>query len=111
MLPRPSEVTSKKPVSRFREVIPVERNQTGSHDPRFDEQAGTFSKDLFKKSFHFIDEMRKDEKFQVLKELKKTRNIDRKKKLQVLLQQMVYVLDTVLTQHTLIYSIGYLGRL
>ena len=86
---RPSEVSSKKRVSKFREVVAIPKKNEEKCDPRFDERAGKLNKDLFKKSFHFIEEMKKTEKQAVLKESRKTRNPNRKRKLQRLLKQMV----------------------
>lgn len=86
---RPSEVSSKKPVPRFREVVPIPKQKAESSDPRFDERAGKFNDDLFKKSFGFIEEMKSNEKKLVVKESRKTRDPERKKQLQKLLQQMV----------------------
>ena len=85
-------MSSKKPVSRFREVVPVEKPKEEKHDPRFDERAGTLNNDLFKKSFGFIEEMKKNEKHLVLKQARKTRDPEKKAKLQRLLQQMVWCL-------------------
>ena len=86
---RPREISSKKPVSRFREVVPIEKKQDESCDPRFDDRAGKFNDDLFKKSYSFIEEMKKNEKQLILKETKKSRNPGRRMKLQRLLQQIV----------------------
>jgi len=71
----------------FREVVPVPKKTLC--DPRFDERAGSFNEDLFKKSYTFIGDMKKSEKLQVQKELKKTKKAEKKKKLEVLLQKMV----------------------
>ena len=70
-------------------MVPILKVKERSHDPRFDERSGAFSKELFMKSFHFIDDMRKNEKLQIHKALKKTRNLEKKRELQSLLQQMV----------------------
>lgn len=86
---RPREVSSKKPVSRFREVIPANKRQREqSRDPRFDEKAGSFNEDLFKKSYSFLEEMRSEEKQLVEREARRTRNPERKTQLHHLLQQM-----------------------
>ena len=70
-------------------MVPVEKIKEEQHDPRFDERAGNLNQDLFKKSFGFIEEIKKNEKSQVVKETRKTRDPEKKKKLQQLLQQMV----------------------
>lgn len=58
-------------------------------DPRFDDRAGNFNEDLFKKSFSFIEEMKKNEKELVIKEVKKTRNPERKNDLKKYIQKIV----------------------
>lgn len=70
-------------------MVPVEKVKVEQHDPRFGERAGKLNQDLFKKSFSFIEEIKKDEKSLVIKETRKTRDPEKKKKLQQLLQQMV----------------------
>ena len=87
---RPREMSSKKPVSRFREVIAVNREQKEQlRDPRFDERAGNFNEDLFKKSYSFLEDMRSEEKQLVEREARRTKEPERKTQLQQLLQQMV----------------------
>lgn len=89
--PRPSEISSRIPVSRFREVIPVPKKKEEICDPRFNEAAGKFNKDLFEKSFAFVEDMKKDEKKLIEKETRRTRDPERKGRLQRLLQQMVSI--------------------
>ena len=52
ILYRPTELTSKKPTSRKREVLDVDKVK--SRDPRFLSLSGNFSQDLFEKSFSFL---------------------------------------------------------
>ncbi len=85
---RPREMSSKKPVPRYREVVQITR-RPDVRDPRFDERAGTLNEDLFKKSYGFLEEMKRKEKKVVQREAKKTKNPERKQQLQRLLQQMV----------------------
>lgn len=82
-------MSSKKPVSRFREVVLTQKKKEEACDPRFDERAGKLNNDLFKKSFSFIEEMKEREKHLVLKESKKIHDPEKKEQLQRLLQQMV----------------------
>ncbi|KNA20894.1 hypothetical protein SOVF_048140 [Spinacia oleracea] len=49
---RPMEVSSKKPVSRFREVIQVPKKVV--RDPRFESLCGTLDEEGFKKRYKFI---------------------------------------------------------
>ncbi|CAO2819972.1 unnamed protein product [Amaranthus hypochondriacus] len=51
---RPMEVSSKKPVSRFREVIQVPKKVI--RDPRFESLCGEFDEERFKKKYNFIYE-------------------------------------------------------
>ena len=90
---RPSEISSKKRASTFREVVPIPKKREQKCDPRFDERAGNLNEDLFKKSFGFIEEMRQTEKKALLKESKRTHNKERKEKLQQVLQHMVSTAD------------------
>mmetsp|Transcript_14762 Transcript_14762/g.26002 ORF Transcript_14762/g.26002 Transcript_14762/m.26002 type:complete len:274 (-) Transcript_14762:345-1166(-) len=48
----PQEISSKRPVSRFREVIQVSK-KTGK-DPRFSEEAGRLNDDAFRKRYKFL---------------------------------------------------------
>ncbi|KAJ1914329.1 rRNA biogenesis protein rrp36 [Tieghemiomyces parasiticus] len=52
-------MSTKRPVSHFREVIEVQRRET--RDPRFDSLAGKFNEDMFKKSFSFVNDLKQSE--------------------------------------------------
>ncbi|KAJ3414374.1 hypothetical protein HDV05_006648 [Chytridiales sp. JEL 0842] len=65
----PAEVTSKKPVSRFRKVI--EDTQPKSLDPRFNPLSGTFNPGLFKTSYSFLQSYEKSELQQLRDSIKK----------------------------------------
>lgn len=83
---RPREMSSKKPVSRLRQVIPVKKRMT--RDPRFDELSGTFNQEKFDKAYSFLDEVKANEKKQLQKELEKTKQPERKQQLDSLLKRM-----------------------
>ncbi|XP_016459513.1 uncharacterized protein LOC107783063 [Nicotiana tabacum] len=51
---RPVEMSSKKPVSRFREIIQVPKKVT--RDPRFESLCGQLDEDGFKKRYNFLYE-------------------------------------------------------
>ncbi|PHU15669.1 hypothetical protein BC332_16874 [Capsicum chinense] len=51
---RPMEVSSKKPVSRFREIIQVPKKAT--RDPRFETLTGQLDVERFKKRYNFLYE-------------------------------------------------------
>lgn len=83
-------MSSKRPVSRFREVVPVVKDKLSeTRDPRFEETAGKLNSDLFKKSYAFVDELKKKEKQLIKREVHKTKSAGKKAKLQKLLLQMV----------------------
>ena len=83
-------MSSKRPVSRFREVVAVTKDKRREiRDPRFEEGAGQLNQDLFKKSYAFVDDMKKKEKLLIQKEVKKTKNTEKKAQLQSLLVRMV----------------------
>jgi ribosomal RNA-processing protein 36 len=77
---RPLEVTSKKPVSRHREVVKPMRSK--SRDPRFDHQSGTYNDVNFAKSYEFLGDYRKGEIDDLTKQMKKVKDFTKKKKLQ-----------------------------
>ena len=81
-------MSSRRPVSRFRHIVPVKKS--AARDPRFGQRSGKFNPAMFKKAYSFIDEMKVKEKAMVEKELRKTKNPERKSQLHKLLQKMVY---------------------
>eukprot|EP00947_MAST-08B_sp_MAST-8B-sp1_P004686 g4686.t1 len=81
----PMEVSSKKPVSRFREVVKggkrkhfgkldCSRFVAADVDPRFSDLCGTLRDDLYSQSYGFISDLKKNEAERIRKELKKTRD-------------------------------------
>ncbi|XP_002166926.2 ribosomal RNA processing protein 36 homolog isoform X1 [Hydra vulgaris] len=57
-------------------------------DPRFDDLSGKYNETMFEKSYSFIEDMRKKEFVTVKKQLKKTKNKDRKADLQKLFNDL-----------------------
>eukprot|EP00731_Ephydatia_muelleri_P027395 Em0019g268a len=84
---RPREMSSKKPVPQFREVVELKKREQRL-DPRFDEQTGTLNKEMFKKAYGFLDDIQQREKQALQKTAKKTRNPNTKERAQRLLQRM-----------------------
>ena len=76
---RPKEVSSKKPVSRFREVVKPTRRKP--RDPRFDAMSGTYNEAECAKSYEFLDGYRDIEAAELTKTMKKVKNEERKKAL------------------------------
>ncbi|CAH1453686.1 unnamed protein product [Lactuca virosa] len=70
---RPMEISSKKPVGRFREVIQAPKKVV--RDPRFESLCGTLDVDGFKKRYNFLYERElPKEKEQLKKQMKKTKD-------------------------------------
>ncbi|ELT98078.1 hypothetical protein CAPTEDRAFT_116803, partial [Capitella teleta] len=83
---RPNEQSSKKPVSRFREVIQVKKKVI--QDPRFSDLCGTYDETFFKKSFSFIDDIRVRERNELQDQLAKSKDPEEKEKIKYLLNRM-----------------------
>ncbi|XP_043698372.1 ribosomal RNA processing protein 36 homolog [Telopea speciosissima] len=69
---RPMEISSKKPVSRFREVIQVPKKVI--RDPRFESLSGTLDVDGFRKRYSFLYETELPAEREELQKLKKKSN-------------------------------------
>lgn len=86
----PMEMSSKRPVSRKREVITVQKLQP--RDPRFDPLVGGggagFDEAKARKAYAFLDEYRDSEMAALRAEIKKTKNPTEKEKMQRLLMSM-----------------------
>ncbi|EJW88603.1 hypothetical protein WUBG_00486 [Wuchereria bancrofti] len=70
---RPREVSSKIPVSKFRNVFENEKLEKPAIDPRFDSRYGEFNDYIYHSNYSFLDEIRQREKKILMKELKNTR--------------------------------------
>ncbi|CAG8524158.1 10187_t:CDS:2 [Funneliformis mosseae] len=81
-------ITSKKPVSRFRQIVEVSKSVKLRRDPRFDSLSGKFNEDLFEKSYSFLDDYKKSEIELVTNQMKKESDIKEKSKLQLLLNKL-----------------------
>lgn len=83
---RPREESSKKQVSRFREIIPVKKKII--RDPRFDSLCGTFNEKAFKNSYSFLTEVKENDLKNLKKELKTEEDPKRIKKIKYLIQRL-----------------------
>ncbi|XP_032231357.2 ribosomal RNA processing protein 36 homolog isoform X2 [Nematostella vectensis] len=83
---KPQELSSKQRVPKLRKVVQVKKKM--GRDPRFDDLSGKFNEDLFRKSYSFVNDIRVEEKKSVEKELKKTKNAEKRKNLHDLLKVM-----------------------
>ncbi|GKT49317.1 rRNA biogenesis protein rrp5 [Colletotrichum spaethianum] len=82
----PMEQSSKKPVSRRREVIAVPKMEV--RDPRFDPLSGPIDEAKARKAYAFLDDYRKDEMRELRAEIKKTKDADKKEEMKRLLLSM-----------------------
>jgi ribosomal RNA-processing protein 36 len=72
-------LTSKKPVTRKREVVPVPFVK--ARDPRFDPALGTFNEAAFSKNYGFLDEYKESEAAAMKDRLKKIKDNEEKEKI------------------------------
>ncbi|KAF4455269.1 hypothetical protein F53441_2419 [Fusarium austroafricanum] len=82
----PQEQSSKKPVSRRREILPDNRRQ--HRDPRFDPLVGRVDEEKASKAYAFLDEYRDKEMADLRVQIKKTKDSYEKDKLKRQLQSM-----------------------
>ncbi|CAH8252086.1 unnamed protein product [Arabidopsis lyrata] len=84
---RPMELSSKKPVSRYREVVQVPKKEV--RDPRFNQLGGTLDVEGFRKRYNFFFEDKLPvEREELKKKLKKTKNPEEVNELK---NQLTYV--------------------
>ncbi|KAK9367637.1 hypothetical protein V1509DRAFT_625797 [Lipomyces kononenkoae] len=76
----PQEVSAKKPVSRYREVIEVPK--IVRRDPRFESLSGKFDESQFRKNYAFLDSYMESELHDTAEKIKKTKDINEVQKLQ-----------------------------
>lgn len=89
----PQEITSKRAVTRRREIIaPTLTAATLPRDPRFDDAVkGVFDERVFKKNYGFLDDYREDEMKTLKQEMTKTKDEGRKEELKKMVVSMVCV--------------------
>ncbi len=73
---RPQELSSKRPVSTFRSILPVKKQEC--IDPRFSSAFGEYQPDRFRQSYGFIHELRMKEKEALGLELKEETDGERR---------------------------------
>ncbi|XP_050487745.1 ribosomal RNA processing protein 36 homolog [Bombus huntii] len=83
---RPREISSKKPVSRFREVVQVKNYIP--RDPRFDSLCGTYDPKKFKRNYMFINDIKENDIKELKKKLVESRDPKEKKKIKYLIQRL-----------------------
>ncbi|GLC44253.1 hypothetical protein PLESTB_000757400 [Pleodorina starrii] len=93
---RPQEISSKRPVGRFREVIQVPHRE--NRDPRFDSTSGPPATDTFRRRYSFLyNDTLPKEKAELQAKIKKEKNPKFKARLQSELQRV----DTALRDEDL----------
>jgi len=83
---RPREMSSKKTVGRFREVVQVAKKER--RDPRFDPLCGEFNDKLFKESYQFVNEVKSKELVELKKQLRTEEDHERREEVKYLIQRM-----------------------
>lgn len=83
---RPREMTAKKQVPRFREIIQVKKHVP--RDPRFDNLCGTFNEKAFKNAYSFVNKLRENDLEALKKELRVTEDPKRINKIKYLIQRL-----------------------
>ncbi|KAI7861807.1 hypothetical protein BDF14DRAFT_246659 [Spinellus fusiger] len=82
----PMEMSSKRAVSRLREVVPMAANKR--RDPRFDKLSGQLNQDLFEKSYEFLNDYKQSEQAMLRERIKKERDPDVRSDLETALMRM-----------------------
>ncbi|KAL0292916.1 UNVERIFIED_CONTAM: Ribosomal RNA processing protein 36 [Sesamum radiatum] len=96
---RPMEMSSKKPVSRFREVIQVPKKVV--RDPRFESLCGNLDVDGFKKRYNFIYEnILPAEKVELKKQMKRAKDPEAVKELKDRMTRVDKELKSAATKRT-----------
>ncbi|XP_076165086.1 ribosomal RNA processing protein 36 homolog isoform X2 [Ptiloglossa arizonensis] len=83
---RPREMSAKKPISRFKQVIQAKKNIP--RDPRFDTLCGTFNQKEFKKAYGFVTDMKKNDLQKLKEQLNETEDPKMIKKIKYLIQRL-----------------------
>jgi len=83
---RPRELTSKKTVGRFREIVVTAKQE--KRDPRFDPLCGEFDEKIFKNSYKFVNDIKSQELEKLKKEHKAEEDPERKEQIKFLIQRI-----------------------
>ncbi|TDH65529.1 hypothetical protein CCR75_007450 [Bremia lactucae] len=78
---QPLELSSKRAVGRFRQVVKIKKRRV--LDPRFEAQSGRLNEDLFNKSYGFLDEYKQRELKELKQQLQKCNSATEKDELKV----------------------------
>ncbi|XP_030855391.1 ribosomal RNA processing protein 36 homolog isoform X2 [Strongylocentrotus purpuratus] len=83
---RPREQSSKKQVTRYRNVVEVKKQM--ARDPRFDDLSGDFREETFDKNYEFLSDIKEREKQELEKSMKQTKDPQKQLKIQRYLYKM-----------------------
>ncbi|XP_033217590.1 ribosomal RNA processing protein 36 homolog isoform X2 [Belonocnema kinseyi] len=83
---RPREISAKKQVPRFKEVVHVKK--CVARDPRFDSLCGTFNEKAFNHSYSFLHEVKKNDLKALKEELNNSQDPKTIKKIKYLIQRL-----------------------
>lgn len=83
---RPREMSSKKTVGRFREVVQVAKVER--RDPRFDPLCGEFDDKIFKESYQFVNEIKSKELGELKKQIRTEEDPEKRKNIKYLIQRI-----------------------
>ncbi|KAK0085305.1 hypothetical protein PV325_005452 [Microctonus aethiopoides] len=83
---KPTEMSAKKPVSRFMQAIRVKKH--AARDPRFDTLCGTYNEKAFKNAYSFLDKAKENDLKTLKEELKTTEDPKTIKKIKYLIQRL-----------------------
>lgn len=83
----PVELRANKPVSRFRQIVIVPRNER--KDPRFEEKSGKLNEHQFTQNYDFLDTYRDDEIKALQNEIKKVKNIEERTAMKEILTKLL----------------------
>ncbi|XP_060172327.1 uncharacterized protein LOC132603327 [Lycium barbarum] len=96
---RPMEMSSKKPVSRFREIIQVPKKAT--RDPRFESLTGQLDVERFKKRYNFLyEDNLPAEKEELKKQMRKSNDAEEISELKSRISWIDKQLKSAGTKHT-----------
>ena len=84
---RPREMSSKKQVGRFREVVVTSKMELEKRDPRFDPNCGEFDDKLFKENYKFVNEYKSGDLKILKKQLQEEEDPERRKSIKYLIQR------------------------
>merc|ERR1712029_261000 len=82
---RPREMSSKKQVGRFREIVVASKIE--KRDPRFDPNCGEFDDKLFKENYKFVNEYKSSDLKFLKKQLQEEDDPEQIKKIKYLIQR------------------------